>query len=73
MFLVPTVPTRNFLDYDRILRRLMVSDAMDRIARGEAETRILGRPGYRGPTADFIGAYAMSNPFPPSAEAVAAR
>lgn len=65
MFLVPPIPSRNFLEYDRILRQVMMSDAMDRIAKGEAETRLLGGPRYRGPTENFIAAYERANPLHP--------
>lgn len=72
MFLVPTTPTRNFVEYDRILRQIMVSDAVDRLAQEEANERIFGRTKYRGPTVDFLSTYEKSHPLhQPSAEIAA--
>lgn len=62
MFLVSTVPSRDFLDYDRVVRKLTLSDALDRLAEQEAIALVLGRPKYRGPTADFLADYEASHP-----------
>ncbi len=72
MFLVPTTPTRNFLEYDRLVRKLTLADAYDRLAEQEAIARIFGRTKYRGPSPDFILAYERTNPMPQPAEAAAA-
>ena len=62
MFLVSTAPTRNFVEYDRVVRKLTLSDALDRMAEQEAIALVLGRPKYRGPTADFLADYDASHP-----------
>ncbi len=62
MFLVSTVPSQNFLEYDRVVRKLTLSDALDRMAEQEAISLVLGRPKYRGPTADFLADYEASHP-----------
>lgn len=72
MFLVPTTPSRNFLEYDNLVRKLTLADAYDRLAEQEAITRIFGRTKYRGPSPDFIRTYERTNPLPQPAEATAA-
>lgn len=62
MFLVSTVPSRNFLEYDRVVHKLSLSDALDRHAEQEAIALVLGRPKYRGPTADFLADHEASHP-----------
>ena len=72
MFLVPTTPTRNFLEYDRLVRKLTLADAYDRLAEQEAISRIFHRTKCPVSCPDFILAYERTNPMPQPAEAAAA-
>ena len=72
MFLVPTTPTRNFLAYDSLVRKLTLAYAYDRLAEQEAIDRIFGLTKYRGPSPDFLLSYERTNPLPPPAQHAAA-